>query len=118
MVNLLSTMGMFLDVLFKELLIRHLLAFAEILVSFIRLGIAGDLGQKLFSPTVCLVMAVTKGESKFICLERIQTEWSFSRLTEDLDNRSSVDVFGERRVPGLRSVIDLALDIVRARAAS
>ena len=46
MVNLLSTMGMFLDVLFKELLIRHLLAFAEILVSFIRLGIAGDLGQK------------------------------------------------------------------------
>ena len=66
MVNLLSTMGMFLDVLFKELLIRHLLAFAEILVSFIRLGIAGDLGQKLFSPTVCLVMAVTKGESKFI----------------------------------------------------
>ena len=59
-------------------------------------------------------MAVTKGESKFICPERIQTEWSLGRLVEDLDNGSSVDVIGERRVPGLRTVIDLALNIVRA----
>jgi hypothetical protein len=63
-------------------------------------------------------MAVTKGESKFICLERMHTEWSFGQLVEDLDNGRSVDVIGERRVPGLRTVIDLALNIVRARASS
>src|SRR5262249_34163741 len=48
-------------------------------------------------------MAVTKGESKFVCPERIQTEWSFGRLVEDLDNGSSVDLIGERQVPGLRN---------------
>ena len=81
--NLLSTMGMFLDVLFKELLSGICWRLLKFQLALFHCGIAGDLAKNRFA--YCMLCdGRHKGESKLICLERIQTEWSFGRLVEIL----------------------------------